>query len=167
MLASVFAWAAVSKVVGRHRWRRSLAAYGLSPALERLVAWAVPVTEALVPVLVMAGLRRLAGLLSAVLLLMFSVALVRARQRTGGRVPCGCLGGRDVIDVRTALARNVGMTVTAAFVFARAADAPVIFSLNPPRAVDVLPLTLTLGAFVASALLAWRASVWLARGRRA
>ena len=85
----------------------------------------------------------------------------------GGRVPCGCLGGRDVIDVRTALARNVGLIVTAAFVSARAADAPVISSLDVPTAVDVLPLTFTFGALVASALVAWRASVWLARGRRA
>ena len=166
-LASVFAWAVASKVAGWGRWRRSLVAHGLSPTLERLAAWAVPFSEALVSGLVVAGLPRPAGLWSAVLLLMFSVSLVRARRRMGGRVPCGCLGGRDVIDVRTALARNVGLIVTAAFVFARAADAPVISSLDVPTAVDVLPLTLTFGALVASALVAWRASVWLARGRHA
>ncbi|MGZ5306861.1 MAG: MauE/DoxX family redox-associated membrane protein [Actinomycetota bacterium] len=167
VLASVFTWAAVSKVTGRRRWLRALAAHGLSPTLGRTAAWAVPVAEAFVPMLVVAGLPRPAALWSAVLLTMFSLALVRARQRLGGRVPCGCLGGRDAVDVNAALARNLALILTASFVFARASDAPVVAWPGVPEAGDVLPVTLALGAIVASALVAWRASVWLARGRRA
>ncbi|MGZ5296207.1 MAG: MauE/DoxX family redox-associated membrane protein [Actinomycetota bacterium] len=167
VLASVFTWAAVSKVTGRRRWLRALAAHGLSPTLERTAAWAVPVAEAFVPMLVVAGLPRPAALWSAVLLTMFSLALVRARQRLGGRVPCGCLGGRDAVGMNAALARNLALILTASFVFARASDAPVVAWPGVPEAGDVLPVTLALGAIVASALVAWRASVWLARGRRA
>jgi hypothetical protein len=164
-LASVFAWAAASKVAGSRRWLRALAAHGLSPTRERFVAWAVPVTESFVPVLVLGGLPRLAALWSIGLLSVFSLALVRARQRTGARVPCACFGGRDAVDVNAALARNLALVLTAALVFAHVSDAPVISSPGMPAAGDMLPLTLTLGALTAAVLAAWRASAWIARGR--
>ena len=163
-LAAVFVWAAASKVVGARRWRRALTAYGLPPALERTAAWAVPVAESIVPVLIVAGLPRAAAVWSGVLLVLFSGALVRARRRVGDRVPCGCLGGRGDIDVNAALARNVALLLVAVFVFGRASDSPLIAWPGSPGAADVLPLLLTLGALIASALVAWRASVWLARG---
>jgi hypothetical protein len=166
-LASVFAWAAVSKIAGWGRWCRTLADYGLPPALTRAAAWGVPVSEAAVPLLVIAGLPRVAALWSAVLLTMFSLTLVRAGRRLDGRVPCGCLGGRDAIDVNAALARNFGLLLTAALVFARAIDTLAITSPGAPGLGDLLPLTLMCGALAASALTAWRASVWIARGRRA
>lgn len=164
-LASVFAWAAVSKVVGWRRWQRALAAHGLSPALERMAAWAVPVTEAFVPALAIAGLPRPAALWSAVLLTAFSLALIRARRRMGGRVPCGCLGGRYAVDLGAAMVRNLVLILTAAFVFARASDGPAISWPGVPGPSDVLPLTLTIGALVTAAFVAWRASVSLGRGR--
>jgi Methylamine utilisation protein MauE len=166
-LAAVFAWAVVSKAAGWRRWHRALDAYSLSPALERTAARAVPVAEAFVPALVVAGLPRIAALWSAVLLAVFSLALIRARRRVGGRVPCGCLGGRDAVDVNAALGRNLALVLTAVVVCARASDAPVISSPSVPVAADILPLTLALGTLAASTLLAWRASVWLARGRAA
>ena len=118
-LAAVFVWAAASKVVGARRWRRALTAYGLPPSLERTAVWAVPVAESIVPVLIVAGLPRVASAWAGVLLVSFSGALVRARRRVGGRVPCGCLGGRGDIDVNVALARNVALLMAAAFVFVR------------------------------------------------
>jgi hypothetical protein len=166
-LASVFAWAAVSKIVGWRRWMRALAAHGLSPALERTTAWAVPVAEGFIPVLVVAGLPRLAAVWSVLLLTVFSLALVRVRRRLGGRVPCGCLGGRDAVDVRAAVARNVGLALIAASVVARGSDTPVFSWPGVPGTGDMLPSTLAFGALAASTLVAWRASTWLARGRRA
>jgi uncharacterized membrane protein YphA (DoxX/SURF4 family) len=165
-LASVFAWAAVSKVAGWRRWMRALTAYGLPPALERTAAWATPVGEAFVPALVAAGLPRVAALWSASMLTGFSLTLVRARRRMGGRVPCGCLGGRDTVDVNAALVRNLVLILIAAVVSARASDAPAIAWPGMPGMGDVLPLTLTFGAIATAALVAWRASEWLARGRR-
>jgi hypothetical protein len=165
-LASVFAWAAVSKVAGWRRWRRALADHGLSPALERTAAWTVPVAEAYVPVLVMAGMPRLAAAWSALLLVVFSLALVRARHRVGGQVPCGCFGGRHAIGIRTALGRNVALLWTATFVFARSSESPTITWPGMPASSDAIPLTLTCGALAASALVAWRTSLWLGRGSR-
>ncbi len=163
-LAAVFVWAAASKAMGARRWRRALTAYGLPPALERTAAWAVPVAESIVPVLIVAGLPRAAAVWSGVLLVLFSGALVRASRRVGVRVPCGCLGGRGDIDVNVALARNGALLLLAVFVFGRASDSPSIAWPGSPSAADVLPLLLALGALIASALVVWRASVWLARG---
>lgn len=163
-LAAMFVWSAASKVMGPRRWRRALTAYGLPPALERTAAWAVPVAESIVPVLVVAGLPRAAAVWSGVLLVVFSGALVRARRRVGGRVPCGCLGSGD-IDVNAALGRNATVFLVAVFVFGRASDRASISWPGVPGAADVLPLLLTVGALIASALVVWRASVWLARGR--
>ena len=167
VLAAVFSWAAVSKVAGWRRWLRALGAHGLSPATERIAAWAVPITEAFVPVLVVVDLPREAAVLSAALLTVFSMAFVRARRRLGDRVPCGCFGGRNVVDVRAALARNLALILTAVFVFVRASGASPVSWPGRPGAGDVLPLTLTFAALTASALVAWRASSWLSKGRRA
>ncbi len=163
-LAAVFVWAAASKVVGARRWRRALPAYGLPPALERTAAWAVPVAESMVVALIVAGLPRAAAVWSGVLLVLFSGALVRAGRRVGGRVPCGCLGGSGDIDVSAALARNLALLLVAVFVFGSASDSPSIAWPGAPGAADVLPMLLALGALTASALVVWRASVWLARG---
>jgi hypothetical protein len=163
-LAAVFVWAAASKVVGARRWRRALTAYGMPPALERTAAWAVPAAESIVPVLIVAGLLRAAAVWSCVLLVVFSAALVRARGRVGDRVPCGCLGRSGDMDVHAALARNVALLLVAAFAFGRTSDSPVIAWPGVPGAADVVPLLLTVGALIASALVVWRATVWLARG---
>jgi hypothetical protein len=66
--------------------------------------------------------------------------------------------------VNAARARNVALLLVSAFVFGRASDAPSIAWPGAPGAADALPLLLTLGALIASALAVWRASVWLARG---
>jgi hypothetical protein len=163
-LAAVFVWAAASKAMGARRWRRALTVYGLPPALERTAAWAVPMGESIVPVLIVAGLPRAAAVWSGVLLVLFSGALVRAGRRVGVRVPCGCLGGRGDIDVNVALARNGVLLLLAVFVFGRASDSPSIAWPGSPAVADVLPLLLALGALIACALVVWRASVWLARG---
>ena len=163
-LAAVFVWAAASKVVGARRWRRALTAYGLPAALERTAVWAVPVAESIVPVLIVAGLPRAAAVWSGVLLVLFSGASVRASRRAGGRVPCGCLGGSGDIDVNAALARNLALLLVAVFVAGRASDSPSIAWPGSPAAADVVPLLLTIGALIASVLVVWRASVWLARG---
>ncbi len=163
-LAAVFVWAAASKAMGARRWRRALTVYGLPPALERTAAWAVPMGESIVPVLIVAGLPRAAAVWSGVLLVLFSGALVRAGRRVGVRVPCGCLGGRGDIDVNVALARNGVLLLLAVFVFGRASDSPSIAWPGSPAVADVLPLLLALGALITSALVVWRASVWLAGG---
>ena len=167
VLAAVFTWAAASKVVSPRRWRRALAALGLPRSLERVAVWAVPSSEALVALLVMAGLPRAAAIWSGTLLVVFSVTLVASRGRMSGRVACGCFGGRDSVELRSVLARNALLLAIAAFVAIRGADAPAVWLPAAPAVRDALPLALTLGALAAAILVAWRTSVWLDRGRRA
>jgi hypothetical protein len=107
ILAAVFAWAAGAKVVGFARWRSTVASYRLPAA----AAGAVPLLEAGVPVLVVAGQPMPAAMLSLALLCAFSAAILRARRLIGDRLPCGCFGGRARRSYRLLLARNVGLGV--------------------------------------------------------
>ena len=85
-LAAVFGWAAISKSVGLEAWRRILAEHHLPQRVGSHAAWLVPAAEALVPVLVVSGLTRAAGIWAAMLLVAFSVEALRAlapRRPTG------------------------------------------------------------------------------------
>jgi len=167
VLAAVFGWAAVAKVASPRRWRRALAALVLPQSFERVAVWAVPSGEALVPLLVLAGLPRAAAVWSGMLLVVFSVSVVVSRSGMTGRVPCGCFGGRGSVELRALLARNALLLAIAVSVAIRGADAPAVWLPGAPEAGDALPLTLALGALTAAVLVAWRTSVWLDRGRRA
>jgi hypothetical protein len=167
LLAAVFAWAAASKIAAPARWRRALTAWRLPPALERVAVRAVPASEVLVPLLVVAGLPRVAAVWSVALLTVFTVTLVASPRRMDGRVPCGCFGARESIALRSVIARNVLLLAVATSVMVRGVDAPATWLPGSPVLGDALPLALTLGALAAAALTAWRASVWLGRGCRA
>jgi hypothetical protein len=166
LLAAVFTWAAATKILAPRRWRRALATYDLPPAFERVAAWAVPASEAVVPILVVAGLPRAAAVWSGALLVVFSVTLVVSRG-TDGRVACGCFGGRGSVELRAAFARNAALLAIAGLVAVQGVDAPAVWLPGTPGLSDALPLTLTLGALSAAVLAAWRTSIWLGRGRRA
>jgi hypothetical protein len=161
ILAVSFGWAAASKITGRARWRRVLAAHRLPGRWGSLAAWAVPAVEASIPVLVIVGRPRAAGAVALASLAVFSVALVRLALRDGVRVDCGCFG-RAQVDVRVALGRNLALAIAAAAAWALAPADP---GLPVPGAGDLVPLLLLAGAVVAGAVTAWRATVWLGRGR--
>ena len=160
-LAVVFAWAAVAKVVGWHRWRRALSAHALPRWVERVAAWAVPAVESLVPILTLLGRDRAAAAVALVSVLVFSIALLRSAVRDGVRVACGCFG-RASIDVRVALSRNLALAAAAFVSFTLAAHEP---ELSLPQAGDALPALLLAGALATAAITAWRTSVWLGRSR--
>jgi hypothetical protein len=160
-LAVSFAWASASKLAGWGRWRRTLSAQSLPRSMERLAAWAVPTTEALVPILSVLGRERAAAAVALCSLVIFSLALVRLAARDGVRVACGCFG-RASIDVRVALVRNLALAATAVVSWSRISPDP---SLTTPDAGDALPALLVVGALVVAAITAWRSTVWLGRGR--
>jgi len=166
-LAAVFSLSAVSKVAASSRWRRSLAAHRLPSAAQRIASWAVPLGEAFVPVLIMMGLPRAAGAWALMLLTMFSIELTRLRRLVGAVVPCGCFGGREAVDFRAALMRNVTLALLATVVVVFGHDQPMLRRPSVPTTSDLVPLALALGALLAAAVTAWRASSWLAKGRRA
>jgi hypothetical protein len=160
-LAVSFAWASASKLAGWGRWRRTLSAHALPRSVERLAAWAVPTTEALVPILSILGRERAAAAAALAFLVVFSLALVRLAARDGVRVACGCFG-RASIDARVALVRNLALAAIAVVSWSRVAPDP---SLTLPDTGDALPALLVVGALVVAAVTAWRSTVWLGRGK--
>jgi hypothetical protein len=145
VLAVVFGWAALYKVLAPRRWRADLESYRL-PA-PGAVALIVPLAEAAVPVLVLTGVQALAALLALVLLGTFSGAVLRARRLHGNRLPCGCFGGTVRRDFRVLLGRNLALAVVAV---AAVGDTGDPWDLSGPE--DLVPILL-LGAGVATVLL--------------
>jgi hypothetical protein len=136
-LTVVFAWAAVAKAVRPAVWRRALSGYRLGPATGPL-AIAVPVAEAAVVALVIGGHVRMAGVIAAVLVTSFTVAVLATHE--GDRVGCGCFGGHGAIDYRLLAARNIGLVVLAALVFANpVSPLPALPAIGPAM---VLPFVL-------------------------
>jgi hypothetical protein len=166
-LAATFGWAAAAKIVAPRRWVRALGAHGLPAPVARGARWGVPVAEAIVALLVVLGRPRAAATWALVLLAGFTVELVRIRPAAGGRVPCGCLGSRATIRVRTALLRNAALAALAVGVVVLADPDGAIVGLAAPGAADAMPLVLAAGSAGAGVLLVWRAIVWLSpeRGR--
>ena len=161
ILAVTFGWAAASKVTARARWRRALNVHRLPERWASIASWAVPAVEASIPILLILGRPRAAGAVALASLAIFSAALVRLALRDGARVDCGCFG-RAKVDVRVALGRNLALAIAAIAVWALAPADP---GLPVPGAGDLVPLVLLVGAVVAGAVTAWRATVWLGRGR--
>ena len=118
LLAVVWAWAALSKIVDPDASVRAVRAYRILPeGLAELVGWGLPFLELGLAVLLAAGLAtRVAAVVSAALLLAFMAGIAAAWAR-GLRIDCGCFGGGG--DDPTAgaatylreLARDAGLLV--------------------------------------------------------
>jgi hypothetical protein len=162
-LAVAFAWAASAKVVRPSSWRRSLAGYGLPTPVERGAVVAVPLLEAAVAALVVAGLERAAGVAASVLLFGFSLAVLRARSQRGDRLPCGCFGGARMRDYRAMLARNTVLELFAVLVALTGTDAFRSRLVSMPGDSDLLPAALAISCTI---LAAWTLGRGLALLRR-
>jgi uncharacterized membrane protein YphA (DoxX/SURF4 family) len=107
-------WAAAAKLRRREDLPDWLAAYGLPARLARPSAWGIMAAEAVIGVLLLAGLALPASAYAAVALgLIFVAALAQARLRGVKRLRCGCFGAGEG---RTSLLllRAVGFTALAA-----------------------------------------------------
>jgi hypothetical protein len=113
VLAGTFGLAAATKLIGPGRWRSVVNSHGLPGPVATVAAAVVPVAEAAVTALVVAGAVHAGATLAVVLLVAFSVALVRLRRRSGDRVPCGCFGRTRSRGVRFLLARNAALILVA------------------------------------------------------
>jgi hypothetical protein len=146
VLAAVFAWAAATKLLRVGAWRDALRGYGLGARAESVALGATPAAEALTALLLAAGRTRLGGALSLLLVSTFSLAILRARARSGGKLPCGCFGGTGLSDHRVLLARNALLATLAAVVLLGGR------SLARPAGIAPLPVAL---ALVGVGLAAW------------
>lgn len=89
-------WAAAAKLRRRDDLPDWLAAYGLPLRLARPAAWAVMAAEAVVGVMLLAGLALPASAYAAIGLgAVFVAALAQARLRGVERLRCGCFGASE------------------------------------------------------------------------
>jgi hypothetical protein len=151
VLAAVFGWAAVAKVLRREVWVEALRAYDLGQ-FERAAVMLVPTLEAGIVVLVAGGFPRVAGLASLLLLAAFSAAVLRARARVGDRLPCGCFGRTARRDVRLVLFRNAALAALGALVAATPGGA---MTFRWATETELLPTVLVAGAVVLAGAMLW------------
>jgi hypothetical protein len=154
LLAGVFGWAAVAKALRSRTWLQALDRYGLSPALRNLAALGVPMAEAGVAGLLVAG-RLLVGAASALALVAaFSLLLARLGTQGRSRVPCGCFGRVTDRSLRLLLARNAILAALAAAVLAVKPQGWPSWQTRAPIVSEALPAALVLLGLV---LCAWTA----------
>ena len=113
-LSSIFTWAVIAKAARPGRWRSALSRYELGRPLQHVAAFGVPIAEALTVVVLLWGDARVGAALAAALISLFSLAIVRAREIQGDRIPCGCFGRTSTRDVKDLLARNAFLGLGAA-----------------------------------------------------
>ena len=148
LLAAVFVWAATSKLFSFARWNVTLNGYDLPRAVRTVAAPVIPAVELVIAVLLLFATR--AGAAGALALLsMFCLAILRAREKSGDRLPCGCFGGSEQRDYRSMLWRNAFLGGLAAIVLL--ADGRVApFEPQVPSAQEWLPAVLVcIGSLVA------------------
>ncbi|QJU54601.1 hypothetical protein SCB71_15895 [Herbiconiux sp. KACC 21604] len=117
VIAVTFAWSGVAKLRSPAATREALVAFGVPRSAVAWGAWAVPIVECAIAVLLLAapGLVFVAAAVGAVgLLVVFSAAVLRV-IRAGEAVHCNCFGAASAAPVTGAtLARNGALVVVAA-----------------------------------------------------
>lgn len=119
LLGVVWIWAGWSKLQDPRAFLRAVRAYDMTPEwLSKAIAYGLPVLEISLAVLLLLGLAtRAAAAVSALLFVVFLVAIVQAAVR-GIKLECGCFGGGGISD-QTSYAldilRDVGLLGVAVF----------------------------------------------------
>jgi hypothetical protein len=145
-VATVFAWAAVAKILRPAGWRTALEAYGLG-AVRTVAMIAVPALELGVVVLIATGHLEAGATAALAMLGAFTLAVLRARRLNGDRLACGCFGRSRVRDYRVILARNAGAAALAAFALAGHGTTST-FPLRWPGNGELLPASLSAAGLV-------------------
>ncbi len=153
VLSVVFAWAALAKLARWRDWRDALGRYDLSGAAKGIATWGVPLVEATILALLIAGRERVAGALVLAVISAFSLAVLRARAARGDRVPCGCFGRASTRDYRALLVRNALLGALAALLLLADRRAP---ALALPRGAEALPAGLAAAGLVVAAWMSWQ-----------
>jgi hypothetical protein len=151
LLVAVFGWAALAKLADGSAWRAALEGYGLGRGIRTTALIGVPVAEAGIVVVMLAFSTRAAAALTVALLASFSLAVLRAREIKGDRLPCGCFGKATDRDYRLMLVRNGALGVLAAFVLLSGSEEGLLAEASMPDGGEVAPAVLAL----AGVLIAW------------
>ncbi len=157
MLAGTFAWAALAKLRNQRSTTKGFATLGL-PQAKRL-AVVVPLTELLIGAALLA-LPAAGALASVVLLVAFTMVLVRAQRASVNEIRCGCFGAADTEPVTwVTYIRNAGLGFAAVGVFAIQPPSLLNVSVGPLLAVTTSAATMALIGSVGLALLTMRRQV--------
>lgn len=158
LLSLAFAWAAAAKVLAYDRWRSILVRYGLPGGSARIAAPVVPIAELAAAVILWIS-PWLGAIYTVLLLSLFSLAILRARQRNGDRLPCGCFGGSEERHYALMLWRNGLMGALAALVFftPESDKETAIATLSSPSSGEILPVVLVVVGVVLVLWVAWQA----------
>lgn len=155
ILAFVFTWAAVAKLVRFRSWRDALGRYGLPPALESVAVVGVPLAEAVTVVMLLITSARAGAALALASAAAGSLAVLRARRTQGDRLPCGCFGGDELRDYRLIVARNGVLAALTATVLLSDVRAGLLGEIRAPSGTEVIAFVMVLVGLV---LLSWTAS---------
>jgi Methylamine utilisation protein MauE/Cytochrome C biogenesis protein transmembrane region len=140
LLAAVFAWAGLIKLVRPTVWRAALDGYALPHKVRPLAASIVPPAELAVAAVLAFGDLRLGSAAALAMLAAFSIAILRVRRSGESALPCGCLGTLRTRPVHQLLARNALLAALGLMAMLDpAADAPIAL----PDPSQILPALLT------------------------
>ncbi|HEU4410412.1 MAG TPA: MauE/DoxX family redox-associated membrane protein [Polyangiaceae bacterium] len=135
-LGALFLVAGALKLRDPYAFALEIANYQLFPALAPWLAAALPATEIVVGVALVAGPRpwaRAGALAAALLLGAFTVAATSAVVR-GVNISCGCFGADSGPVTWLTVARDVGLVALALWVYARPEPLPRWPSRRPGAA---------------------------------
>jgi Methylamine utilisation protein MauE len=164
VLALLFGWAGLAKVLRAERWRQDLMRYRLPRSVRVSAFLLLPWVELSVVMALIAGAPVLGAAVALGLMLAFSVVILRARLlQQGNKLGCGCFGNSAVLDYRVMLLRNAAMAALLVFVLAVHADGRQILA-SPPIGLLVALLGLVLVA--AASWIGWQIGVHLQRRRQ-
>jgi hypothetical protein len=142
VVAMAFAWSAVWKALRGSVWRSIVDGYGLG-RVAPIAAAGVPLAEAFVVVLAVAGARGASATMALLCLVVFTGAAVRRRLSTADGVACGCFGASET-SFLAMLVRNAALA--AAAVVAVAGARPV--GARAPASADAVPIALSVAGVV-------------------
>ncbi len=154
LLALVFAWAGLAKVAQPRQWRDALGRYSLPAAVRVAALILTPLAELVAVALIMTGQTRAAGAWTLGLIAIFCLALMRARQLQGDRLPCGCFGRTSERDYRLLLLRNAALALPALLLIRAPADVVFFdgFGFRPPDTLPTILVALGVGVALWTAL---------------
>lgn len=93
VLIMLWVYAALTKLFNYDQSRNQMMAQVFPAAINKMLVWAVPVSELFIATLLLFSRWRKQGLLaSAVLLFAFSIYIILVMNRSFGRIPCSCGG---------------------------------------------------------------------------
>jgi uncharacterized membrane protein YphA (DoxX/SURF4 family) len=115
LLILLFAYAAMNKLLIYHKFVSQIAASPVLKGLAPYLAWAIPVVELIVCILLIVPKWRLIGFYAATFLMAAFTVYIIALFSFSTKLPCSCGGILDRMDWKTHLVFNIiytGIAIT-------------------------------------------------------